>query len=138
MFNGKKNMAKSNEIDGQSRNHIASGTKIYGDVETNGDIRVDGVLVGSITSTGKVVIGETGKIEGEIRCENSNISGVVKGKVLVKDLLSLQATAHINGDIETSKLSIEPGASFTGNCNMGAVIKDISENTNEKRTEKTA
>lgn len=138
MFNGKKNMARNNELDGQSRNHIASGTKISGDIETNGDIRIDGILVGSITSSGKVVIGETGKMEGEINCETSNISGTVKGKVIVKDLLSLQASARINGDIETNKLSIEPGASFTGSCNMGAVIKDISESTNEKRAEKTA
>jgi cytoskeletal protein CcmA (bactofilin family) len=94
--------------------------------------------VGSITSSGKVVIGETGKMEGEINCETSNISGTVKGKVTVKDILSLQASARINGDIETNKLSIEPGASFTGSCNMGAVIKDISESTNEKRAEKTA
>ena len=84
MFNGKKNMARNNEFEGQSRNHVASGTKIIGDVETNGDIRIDGILSGSITSSGKVVIGETGNIEGEIHCENSNISGTVKGRIVVK------------------------------------------------------
>lgn len=137
MLKNRKNMSKSGELDGASRNHIAAGTKIIGDIDTNGDIRIDGELTGTITSTGKVVIGESGKIDGEIICQNSNLSGTVKGKVKVAELLSLQASARIHGDIETGKLSIEPGASFTGSCNMGAVIKDISEN-NRDRAEKTA
>tara|TARA_B100000508_G_C11465744_1_gene282335 strand:- start:24854 stop:25261 length:408 start_codon:yes stop_codon:yes gene_type:complete len=133
----RKNMAKNGELDASARNHIAGGTKISGDIDTNGDIRIDGELIGTITSAGKVVIGETGKVEGEILCQNSNVSGSLKGKIQVKELLSLQATARINGDIETGKLSIEPGANFTGNCNMGAVIKDISESQDDLR-EKTA
>jgi len=133
----RKNMTKNGDIESSTRNHIAKGTKITGDVETNGDIRIDGELIGTITSTGKVVIGESGKVEGEINCQNSNISGSLKGKIHVKELLSLQSSARINGDIETAKLSIEPGANFTGNCNMGAVIKEISA-TSEDLREKTA
>lgn len=134
---GRNKMAKSNEFDGQSRNHIATGTKISGDIDTNGDIRIDGELTGSITSTGKVVIGETGKIDGEIKCQNANISGTVIGQLSVDELLSLQASARIHGDIKTGKMSVEPGANFTGSCDMGAVIKDIAGNNNERR-EKTA
>ena len=133
MLMSRKNMSKNVEIEGSTRNHVAGGTKITGDIETNGDFRIDGELIGTITSTGKVVIGETGKVEGEINCQNSNISGSLKGKISVKELLSLQASATINGDIETGKLSIEPGANFTGNCSMGAVIKDISTSSEELR-----
>ncbi len=129
-------MGKQTELEG-TRNHISAGTTITGDIETTGDIRLDGKLVGTIQSKGKVVIGEGGKLEGEILCTNANISGSVKGKVSVEELLSLQATANIHGDIETSKLSIEPGANFTGACSMGATIKDINQNTSA-RQEKTA
>ena len=136
MFKRSKSMAKQTELEG-TRNHISAGTTINGDIETNGDIRLDGKLIGTINSNGKVVIGEGGKLEGEIICTNANISGTVQGKISVKDLLSLQATANINGDIETSKLSIEPGANFTGACSMGATIKDINQSSGNQQ-EKTA
>lgn len=128
MFKSSKTMAKQTELEG-TRNHISAGTTISGDIDTTGDIRLDGKLIGKIKSSGKVVIGEGGQLEGEILCTNANISGMIKGKIVVKELLSLQATANINGDIETSKLSIEPGANFTGACSMGATIKDINQNT---------
>ncbi|UTW64656.1 polymer-forming cytoskeletal protein [bacterium SCSIO 12741] len=120
-------MARNGEGESGARNHIANGTKITGDIETNGDIRIDGILFGTVQSKGKVVVGSTGRIEGEIICQNANISGEVKGKVKVENLLSLQATARLHADIETVKLSIEPEAIFTGTCNMGAVIKDINQ-----------
>jgi cytoskeletal protein CcmA (bactofilin family) len=125
MFKRSKSMAKQTELEG-TRNHISAGTTISGDIETSGDIRLDGKLIGTINSNGKVVIGEGGKLEGEIICTNANISGTVQGKISVKELLSLQTTANINGDIETGKLSIEPGANFTGACSMGATVKDIN------------
>ncbi|MCB0479935.1 MAG: polymer-forming cytoskeletal protein [Flavobacteriales bacterium] len=131
-------MAKGAELEAGARNHIATGTKITGDIETNGDFRLDGVLIGSINSKGKVVLGESGSIEGEVFCQNANISGEIKGKVMVKELLSMQATARIHGDVETAKLSIEPGANFTGSCNMGAVIKDINAKSDGQAKEKTA
>lgn len=134
-------MGKTNDADGFARNHLAKGTSISGDVETNGDIRIDGVLSGTLKSTGKVVIGSTGTIDGDIICQNANISGKIKGKITVKELLSLQASATVNGDIVTGKLSIEPGATFTGSCSMGAVIKEISVDTafkNKHRNEKQA
>ncbi len=136
MFKNSKSMAKQTELEG-TRNHISSGPTINGDIKTSGDIRLDGKLIGTISSSGKVVIGEGGKLEGEIICTNANISGTVKGKIVVNELLSLQSTANINGDIETAKLSIEPGANFTGACSMGATIKDINQSS-ESQQEKTA
>ncbi len=100
-------------------NIIGNGTKITGNIETSGDIRIDGVLVGNLSTQGKIVIGATGSIEGEVICVNSDVSGQLKGKISVKELLSLKATAKIFGDIITNKLAIEPNAVFTGTCNMG-------------------
>jgi cytoskeletal protein CcmA (bactofilin family) len=111
-------MAKFNEPDNATINLISNGTEITGDVKSNGDIRIDGVLTGSLTTKGKVVIGPTGKVNGEINCKNSEVSGTIEGKINVGQLLTLKSSSRIFGDIVTSKLSIEPGAQFTGNCKM--------------------
>ena len=116
-------MAKSNEIETAVINIISLGTDITGDVKSTGDIRIDGSLKGNLNTKGKVVIGPTGKVNGEIVCKNSEVSGTIEGKIVVGQLLNLKASSKIFGDIETSKLSIEPGAIFSGTCKM-------SENSN--------
>lgn len=120
-------MARVQETDSPAYNLIDSGTVITGDVKTEGNIRVDGTLEGSVRAKGKVVVGPSGKIEGEVFCQNADISGTLKAKITVSELLSLQSTANLLGDIITNKLKIEPGAEFSGTCSMGAVIKDIHE-----------
>ena len=113
-------MAKNNETEiAAAINLIGIGTDIKGDIVSNGDIRIDGALTGNLNTSGKLVIGETGKIHGEIVCKNSEVLGEIKGKIKVTELLSLKATSKIFGDIVTKKLAIEPGSKFTGNCNMG-------------------
>ena len=112
-------MAKLNETDnGTAVNLISQGTEITGDVKSSGDIRIDGVLNGNLVTKGKVVIGPTGRIKGEVDCKNSEVSGLSEGKITVSQLLNLKASSKINGTIITGKLSIEPGAVFTGNCAM--------------------
>lgn len=108
-----------------SINIIGQGTTIEGQVNANGDLRIDGIILGSVTSKAKVVIGSTGQVQGDVVCQNADISGSVKGKTTVNELLFLKSTARINGDIITGKLVVEVGASFSGNCHMGPVIKDI-------------
>ena len=112
-------MAKNNETETVTINLISNGTEITGDIKSTGDIRVDGTLTGSLNTKGKVVIGTTGKVNGEVICKNSEVSGIVEGKISVGQLLNLKASSLIVGDIITAKLSIEPGARFTGNCKMG-------------------
>jgi len=111
-------MAKNNETDNTNINLISNGTEITGDIRSTGDIRIDGSLTGNLNTRGKVVIGPTGKISGEVICKNSEVSGIVDGKISVGQLLTLKASSKITGDIMTFKLSIEPGARFTGNCKM--------------------
>jgi len=111
-------MAKYTETDNSAINLIGTGTEITGDINSNGDIRVDGALNGNLKTSGKLVIGETGKIKGEIVCKNSEVLGTIEGKITVSELLSLKASSRIEGDIITKKLAIEPGARFTGSCNM--------------------
>lgn len=116
---------RSTPSDSSSVNLVANGTIITGDVKSSSDLRIDGVLQGTLIVKGKLVIGPSGRIEGEVECQNADISGEIKGKVSVSELLMLRSTAKINGDIYTGKISIEPDAQFTGTCSMGGVVKNI-------------
>lgn len=111
-------MAKNFEIDNQTINLIGTGTLIEGNVTSSGDIRVDGSLKGMLNTKGKVIVGESGKIEGEVRCKNFDVEGTIDGKVIVSELLSLRDKSKLNGEIITNKLAIEPGAIFSGKCDM--------------------
>jgi cytoskeletal protein CcmA (bactofilin family) len=111
-------MAKTILPETPSINLLGSGTEVTGDIRSNGDIRIDGTITGSINSSGKVVVGSTGRVEGEIFCMNADISGEVSARIKVSELLSLKSSARVVGDIITNKLAIEPGAVFTGACKM--------------------
>ncbi len=111
-------MAKPIETEQKQINIIGAGTNITGDVDCSGDIRIDGGLTGNLNVKGKIVIGTSGSIKGEVTCKNSEVEGKVEGKISVAELLSLKATSSIIGDIKTRRLAIEPGANFTGNCIM--------------------
>ena len=132
-------MAKSNEADGVMRNHLAAGTEVKGDIITQGDIRIDGKVNGSITSKGKLVVGGTGVIEGEVNCETGNISGVIRGTVQVAGMLKVQATGKLSGEITYGKLSVEPGAELEGKLSILGKVKNITSSGQQKRSaEKTA
>ena len=137
MFTNNKEVMKKTESTA-AINMIGHGTTISGDIQSQGDIRIDGTLKGSVSTEGKVVLGKDGVIEGDVFCSSADISGNLKAKITASSLLSLKSTAKLNGDIVTNKLSIEPGASFSGSCSMGAVIKDIKHAEKQEKQEKTA
>lgn len=106
-------------------NTIAKGTILEGKIITKGDIRIEGKVIGTVTCDAKLVIGENGSVEGTVDARNAYIAGAVKGQVIVRELLQLQEKGHIQGDIYTQKLSVQIGASFTGNCRMGTDAKSV-------------
>lgn len=117
--------SKNPSSDGASVNLVAGGTSITGDVKSGSDLRIDGVLEGTLVVKGKLVVGPSGRIEGEVECQNADISGEIKGKISVTELLMLRSSSKIKGDIFTGKIAIEPDAQFTGTCSMGGVVKNI-------------
>ena len=108
---------------------IAEGTVFTGNITASKGIKINGIVKGSVICNGKVIVGKTGIIEGEIKCLNAEIEGVLKSAITVKELLELKSTANLQGEIITGRLSVEPGASLTGSCKMGGVVKDIKEET---------
>lgn len=119
-------------------NMVGNGTVINGDIQSKSDIRIDGTLKGSVKTEGKLVVGSSGVVEGDVVCSNADISGEIKAKITVSQLLALKSTSKLNGDIITNKLSIEPGATFSGSCSMGAVIKDIKHAEKQEKKERSA
>lgn len=113
-----KENKENNVISLQVINLIATGTRISGDLLSDGDIRIDGELIGNLESKGRLVIGASGRVEGDISCKSCEIAGTHKGKLLIAELLSLKASCAVTGDMVTGKLSIEPGAYFMGTCTM--------------------
>jgi|TARA_B100000945_G_C20307474_1_gene561110 cytoskeletal protein CcmA (bactofilin family) len=119
-----KSTEKNNEI-----NSISFGSTLSGDLISSGDVRIDGVLNGSIKTEGRLVLGDKGIIEGEVTCDSAIIAGELKATIVAKELLTLKSTAKLSGEIIAGKLAIEPGAVFSGKCSMGPVIKNINKNS---------
>lgn len=111
-------MAKIIENNLGAVNLISSTTSVTGDINTESDIRIDGTLLGNMVTKGRLIIGPSGKIEGDIQCRSAEVEGQINGKIAVDELLSLKATALFSGDISTGQIMIEPGAVFSGNCMM--------------------
>ena len=121
-------MAKIGETESTNKiNMIGVGTTIEGSINSSENIRFDGNLTGNLNTKGKVFIGHSGRVAGEIRCKNCEVEGVVDGKVIVAELLSLRSMSKVYGEIKTGKLAIEPGATFTGKCDMGGKKEAIPE-----------
>lgn len=133
MFNDKKSIAASQVGE---RNKIAKNTSLFGDIDSDGDFRVDGKIEGTIKTTGRVVIGKEGVVIGTIDCVNADIEGTFSGKLIVDQILSLKETAVINGEVTLGKLSVEPGATFNATCTMKGAVK-VMEN-GEGKAKKTA
>jgi cytoskeletal protein CcmA (bactofilin family) len=122
-----KNNSMSNN-ESPARNIIGNGTIIKGEIESNGDIRIDGKVIGTLKSNGKIVLGQNGNIEGDIYCKQADLSGRVTGKIFVDELTSLKSTSRVEGELSTKQLYIEIGAIFTGKCEMGKIDAPKIEN----------
>ncbi|HEY9123286.1 MAG TPA: polymer-forming cytoskeletal protein [Bacteroidales bacterium] len=126
-------MAKvSEEFDSTAINLLGAGTSINGDINSNGDIRINGTVSGNITTKGRLIIGESGKIKGDISCRNADILGYFEGNIQVTELLSLKSSSSITGELNVGRLAIEPGCKFNGTCKMNDNSPVAAENKDAK------
>ncbi|MFL3022873.1 MAG: polymer-forming cytoskeletal protein [Cytophagales bacterium] len=118
-----------------SNNIIGEGSVLKGNLNTSGNVRLEGKVIGDLSSSSKVACGETSVVDGNVIAENAEIAGKVTGKVTVSELLILKSTASIHGDISTSNLIIESGANFNGACTMGKEEEIVEEEDSEDEKE---
>src|SRR5678810_543365 len=98
---------------------ISAGTTVKGDLNSNNDLRIDGTIIGNVSSTAKIVIGASGSVEGDISGNQADIVGKVSGNIKTKDLLQLRGDCMVKGNVHAGKFQVEPTAIFNGQCHMG-------------------
>ena len=112
-------MAKSEpNLNVNTISRISVGTIIKGEIVSSSDIRIDGTFEGKIQSNGRVVIGESASVKGDVICENLDLWGKVDGNVYVKDTLSLKQGCSVDGNVHIRRYCVELGSTFNGNCKM--------------------
>ena len=124
MFNP-KTKSLSNEPATGAATIIGAGTVIKGDIESTGDIRIDGTLLGNVVARAKILIGPEGSVDGSVKGKNADILGKVTGQVDIKEVLQLRGKCNVDGDIFAGKLEVEPSATFNGRCHMGANVVEL-------------
>lgn len=105
---------------------IGTDTVFTGKITAKGSVRIDGGLQGDIITKGDIVVGDTGKIEGNLHARNILIAGELQGNVVASGKLELANTAQIIGDLKVSSLVIDDGAVFQGTCQMDKPGKSVS------------
>lgn len=123
MFN--KEEKRSEEVLSNTSNIISRGTILEGNIQTPGNLRIEGKVIGNLTTKSKAALAQSSFVDGNILAQNAEIAGEVKGKVEVSEMLILRPSCVIHGDIITNKLIVESGATFNGGCAMGAQIREI-------------
>ena len=116
-------------------NRIVEGTIIKGDIISQADFRLDGELIGNFQTKGKIVIGLSGSVTGDIVCKNADIEGKFNGKIQVAEIMNVKSKSSIQGEVTVGKLSVEPGADFSASCAMKTIPKNKSTNGGESKTE---
>lgn len=116
----------------RGQNKISEGTKIVGDIVSEGGFRIEGTVEGTFKTTGKVVVGKSGFINGTLECSDADFEGRFSGTLIISGTLSLKPTANIEGEVTVGKLAVEPGANFNASCSMKGSVKPISKQGDQK------
>lgn len=122
-----------------SQNKIAQGTKLIGDLNSEGDFRIEGVIEGNVKTKGKIVVGKEGFIKGTLQGTDAYFEGKFSGKLALSGTLTLKSSAHIEGEVVVGKLAVEPGATFNVTCVMKGTVKEMNGGQKQRsEAEKTA
>lgn len=136
MFQNKDSQAPHEAA--QANNILGRGTTFKGNVETFGNIRIEGKVIGDILTQSKAAIGSTALIEGKVVAKIVEVEGEVLGTVTASEMLILKSSAKVKGDIHAAKLTVEPGATFDGQCKMGPVAEQKLELTGKEKLQKAS
>jgi len=129
MFKAKNKTNMTNPTPaGNGTTLISAGTQLKGDISSNGDLRIDGTIIGNIQSSAKIIIGASGVVEGDISGNQADIVGKVSGNIKANEMLQLRGESVVTGNLYAGKLQVEPSATFNGQCHMGANIVEMKNN----------
>lgn len=129
------NQNKKEDNNLQVINLIGKGTSITGNLKCDGDIRIDGMQLGNVTTPGKLVTGSESEINGDIRIGSGKIAGIVKGNIYSTGTLEIEKTARVEGIIESNGLIIQEGADLKAEiCSRNKSITKSIENPVKART----
>lgn len=110
---------RTNEVSlEQGINRIVDGTHMEGSIRSEGSIRIDGSFKGDIHTAGRLVIGQSGRVEGRVDCMDCESEGLVLGELRVAGLLSLKASSRVDGEIQYGRMAVEAGAQIVGTCRL--------------------
>jgi cytoskeletal protein CcmA (bactofilin family) len=135
MFDSKSNKEGNQKLKSRTmeRNVIAKNSTFVGEITSDGDFRIDGVLEGTLKTEGKVIIGIDGFVKGTIEATNAEIEGKFSGQLSIANTLTLNATANISGDVIVGKLSVEAGVTFNATCAMKGALKELNKSNETKQ-----
>ncbi len=112
---------------------IAEGVKVEGDFVSPGNVRIEGIVKGSVKAEGSLFVSETAKIEADVKAANAMIAGEVSGDIAISDRLELSGTAKVSGDISAKVLSVEAGAVISGNCSIAQEAVAVKSRARSER-----
>ncbi len=118
-------MAEKHEANGEL-SLIGAGTKVEGQITTEGSIRIDGTMIGNVNAKANAAIGPSGKVDGNLSAKNVSLSGKLKGAINASEKLILESKSVLHGDIKASKLVVDEGALFDGKCSMTSETEEAA------------
>jgi cytoskeletal protein CcmA (bactofilin family) len=118
-------------------NRVAEGTSFEGVLKSENNVRIDGTFEGDLVTKGRLVIGASGKMKGSVSCAHCEIEGSMEGQIIVEELFVLKSTARVHGEIQYGQLSVENGAQATGNLHLASKVKDLHQDRNKEKKQRT-
>jgi cytoskeletal protein CcmA (bactofilin family) len=137
MIGNKENNNKKDSGSFGGLNFIGNGTIIEGRISTKSNMRVDGKIIGTVDCTETLTIGVTGEINGDVKVKNATVGGKINGNITASDRIVLESKSILSGDLKASRLIIDEGAVFDGNCQMTPNKKEIVKEQKESKLEKS-
>jgi len=116
---------------------LGQGCKVKGDIELKGTIRVDGEFEGKIECPDTLIVGKSGVVKANVNVKNAVIGGKIIGNISATNKIELQTGSHVEGDIATTRLVIDEGVFFEGNCKMGSGTTTSASTQPEKSWSKS-
>ncbi len=124
-------MAQKRDNSAEEVSILSSGVKIEGKLYSEGNVRVDGQVLGELKVNGNLTLGEGSDVKGDIRAKNITLSGSVEGTIHAAEKVVLDSSSLLKGDLFAKVLVVEEGAKFDGKSTMNQAAAQAAQSTND-------